>query len=304
MAFTMDSTRVGRQGVAVVLAVVAGILASRGPEAADAPKDLRIGASGGFAGGMSPAKEKAAMTSLRGFIKEETGQENTILQQKDWQDLAKKLASKELHVGVFQGYEFAWAQEKHADLKPLALAVNVHRNQSAYVLTNKDNKAKDFAGLAGQSFSIPVPSQFLPRVYVDQQCQANGKKMDTFFSKITKPDNVEDALDDVVDGVVNATVVERTALEAFKRRKPGRFKQLIEVAHSEEVLPPVIGYHEGGLDKATLDRFRDGLIAANKKERGRTLLTLFRLTGFEAVPEDFDKVAGVTRKAFPVLKGE
>src|SRR5207244_6848780 len=55
----------------------------------------------------------------------------------------------------------------------------------------------------------------------------------TFFPKITSPENTEDALDDVVDGVVQAAVVDRAGLEAYKRRKPGRFNRLKEVARSQ-----------------------------------------------------------------------
>ena len=42
-------------------------------------------------------------------------------------ELADKMTKGELQLGVFQGYEFAWAQEKQPQLKPLALAVNVYR---------------------------------------------------------------------------------------------------------------------------------------------------------------------------------
>jgi ABC-type phosphate/phosphonate transport system substrate-binding protein len=133
---------------------------------------------------------------------------------------------------------------------------------------------------------------------VDRQAEANGKKAEEFFSKITTPENIEDALDDAVDAK-ESVVVDRTALEAFKRRKPGRFKQLKEVAKSPPFPPPVIAYYDGMLDDATLTKFKDGLLGASKKERGQTLLTLFHLTGFETPPQDFEKVLNETRKTYP-----
>jgi ABC-type amino acid transport substrate-binding protein len=48
---------------------------------------------------------------------------------------------------------------------------------------------------------------------VERQSEAGGKKAAAFFSSITSPDNIEDALDDLVDGKVQATVVDRAALE-------------------------------------------------------------------------------------------
>ncbi len=59
---------------------------------------------------------------------------------------------------------------------------------------------------------------------------------------------------------------------------------------------------EGVLDDATLRRFQEGLLNAKRKEKGERLLTLFRLTGFEAVPKDFDAVLAETRKAYPAAK--
>ena len=82
--------------------------------------------------------EDSNLGALRNFITNETGLNCEILRQKSWRQLAEKMASRELQVGVFQGYEFAWAQEKYPALKPLALAVNVYRFPIAYVIARKD----------------------------------------------------------------------------------------------------------------------------------------------------------------------
>jgi ABC-type phosphate/phosphonate transport system substrate-binding protein len=266
---------------------------------ADAPKMLRIGASGGILFGGSKEKEKGAIDSLKEFIKDETGLNNEIITQKDWKELTEKMMSKELQIGVYQGYEFAWAQTDHTSLKPLVLCVNGSRYPIAYVVASKSLKIPDFAALKGQTLALPDTSRGLSSLFLGRLCQAQGKKPEEFFTKITKPESIEDALDDVVDGNVTATVLDRTALDAYKRRKPGRFQKLAEVSHSEAVLPPIIAYVDGALDKTTLDKFRNGLLKANQQERGQTLLTLFRLTGFDDVPKDFDQVAERTRKAFP-----
>jgi ABC-type phosphate/phosphonate transport system substrate-binding protein len=263
---------------------------------------LRIGSSGTLTGEKGGAKEKGAIKTLQSFIKDETGFDNEILRQKNWQELANKMAKGQLHLGVFQGYEFAWAQEKYPALKPLALAVNVYRYPVAYVVTQRSNAAKDFGGLQGQSFSIPATGQGYLRLFVERQVEAQGKTLETFFSKITHPENVEDALDDVVDGVVQGMVVDRGALEAFKRRKPARFNQLKAIAHSQPFPPALVAYYDTVLDEATLERFRDGLLRASRTDRGETTLTLFRLTAFEAVPPDFGQVLAQTRKLYPPPK--
>lgn len=260
---------------------------------------LRIGASGTLTGNADDPKEKAGLKTLRRFIKDETGISSEIIGQLNWQRLADQMAKGELHLAFFQGYEFAWAQEKYADLKPLTVAVNVDRYPVACVLARRDNKAKDFAALHKQSLSLPATSHGFLRLFVERQSEAAGKKGEAFFSRITAPDNVEDAIDDVVDGKVQATVVDRAALEAYQRRKPGRFKRLKEVTRSQPFPPAVVVYYGSALDQATLRRFRDGLLGAASKKKGETLLTLSRLTGFESVPDDFGRALARTRRAYP-----
>jgi len=269
-------------------------------QAQQAPNLLRIGTSGNLSPGAPKAKENAATATLKDFIRDETGLKNEIVRARDWQDLAKQMVDKQIPLGVFQGHEFAWAQNQHPELKPLVVAANGTPYIVAYMVARKDGPTTNFAGLQGKSLALPPGSEGFPWFFVQRQGEALGKKADAFFSSIQRDyENVEDAVDDVVDGKVEATVVDRTSLEAYKRRKPGRFRQLTELTHSETVPRAVIAYTEGALDQATLDRFRNGLLRAGQQERGQTLLTAFHLTGFERAPADFDKVLATTRKAYP-----
>jgi ABC-type phosphate/phosphonate transport system substrate-binding protein len=260
---------------------------------------LRIGSSGNLTGDKQDAKEKSALATLKSFIKDETGLDNEILRQKDWQVLADKMAKGKLQIGVFQGYEYAWAREKYPGLKPLALAINVYRYPVAYVVVKRTNAAKDFAGLKGQSLAIPATGQQYLRLFIERQCEALGNKPAAFFAKIQAPDNVEAALDEVVDGTAQAVVADRAGLEAYKRRKPGRFKQLKEVGKSPPLPPTIIAYYDSVLDQATRKRLLDGLLHASRTEKGETMLTFFRLTGFETAPGDFERVLEQTRKNYP-----
>lgn len=263
---------------------------------------LRIGTSGTLTAENETSKEKGATETLKGFIKEETGLNDIIERQKDWRELADKMAKGQLHLGVFQGYEFAWAQEKYNNLQPLALAENIYLYPVAYAVAQRSNPVKDFAGLQGQTLCLPNTGQHYLRLFAEHESQASGKNLKAFFAKITTEDNAEDVLDDVVDGKAQAAVVDRAALEAYKRRKPGRFNQLKEIAKSPPFPPVTVAYYDKVLDEATLRRFRDGLLNAKKKEKGRTMLTLFKLTGFDVVPKDFEKVLTDTRKTYPPPK--
>jgi ABC-type phosphate/phosphonate transport system substrate-binding protein len=261
---------------------------------------LRIACCGALNEKSTP-KEKSALETLQRFIKDETGLDNEIQRHKDWREVTEKLSKGEVHLGVYQGFEFAWAQEKDPELKPLALAVNVELYPIVYVVVQKKSEVKDFAGLQGQTLSLPTTAtgQRHLQLFLEHQCQASGKEIEKFFAKISNPDNIEDAVDDVVDGIVNATVLDKTALEAYKRRKPARFAKLKDIVRSQPFPPVTVAYYDKIVDERTLKRFRDGLLGANKKEQGETLLTLFRMTGFQTPPADFDKVLEESRKTYP-----
>jgi ABC-type phosphate/phosphonate transport system substrate-binding protein len=265
---------------------------------------LQIGTSGSLSSAKDESKEKANLTTLQNFIKEETRFANEIVHQKDWREIADKMTKGDLQLGAFQGYEFAWAQARQPGLKPLALAVNSQRYPIVCVVARNDDQAKDFAGLQGQSLCLPETNQANLRLFVEHGCQAAGKELKTFFSKVTSQQSVEDALDDVVDGTVQTAVVDRAALEAYKQRKPGRFEKLKEVAKSEPLPPVVIAYHEKGLAEADVKVLRDGLMGAINTDKGKTMLTLFHLTAFETVPDDFAKVVAATLKTYPAPKAE
>jgi ABC-type phosphate/phosphonate transport system substrate-binding protein len=290
--------------LAVVPAAFPDLSGHRASAQRNDPKFLHIGTSSTLTSTTDASREKGALESLKDFIKSETGLDNDIVRQKDWREVADKMSKGQLNIGVFQGFEFAWAQEKYPGLKPLALAVDVYPYPVAYVVTRKDGKAADFAGLKGQSVCLPGTGQRYLRLFLDRQAAAAGAgKAEDFFAKITSRDNVEDAIDDVVDGTVQATVVDRAGLEAFKRRKPARFAQLKPIAQSQPLPPVTVAYHDNNLSEETVNRFRDGLLKANQSDRGQTILTTFRLTGFVAPPNDFAQVLAEARKTFPEAGG-
>lgn len=289
--------------VAVAVVCGLGLVQLGSAQQAGKVKVLRIGTSGTlFQDTETKSDDRSALDTLQSFIKSETGYDNEIVATKDWSELTANMTSGKLHLGVFPGHEFAWAMEKNQNLEPLAIAVNKYRQRWAHVMVRSDSTAKSFADLKGQAISLPRVGQSHLRAFIDTQ--AGGVKPEEFFSKIGTPDNLEDALDDVVDGALVAAVVDRVGLENYQRRKPGRFRQLKELVKSPPFPPTVIAYVKDGLDDETRKTFRDGLVQANRKEKGQKLLTFFKLTGFEEPPSDFAAMLAECRKNFPPPAGK
>jgi ABC-type phosphate/phosphonate transport system substrate-binding protein len=262
------------------------------------PQVLHIGTSGSLALN-SGVNEDTAIDTLKSFIRDETGFNNEITKQKNWKDVAEKMRSGQLDLGVFQGFEFAWAKEKFPELNGLAIAINVYPNRYAFLVARKDNHIANFAGLKGQAIAMPQSSEGQLSLFLDRLASQTGTPADRYFSRITQPKNVEDAIDDVVDGAVQAAVVDRAGLEAYKRRKPGRFQQLREVTHSAAFPSPVVAGYDSKLNASTVQKVVDGLLNANQNDRGQRLLEMFKLTGFQKTPADFDQLLASTRKNYP-----
>jgi ABC-type phosphate/phosphonate transport system substrate-binding protein len=233
---------------------------------------LRIGSSSTLNEDIPESVAATLRATLAAYIHSKTSLETEIVPEKSYEDLAAKLDKGHYQVGMFTGFEFAWVHNKYPKLLPVAIAVNGQRHRYAYVFVRHDSKITEFAGLKGQTIALPLANEPFLRLYVHRQTQVQiGEAPKTFFGQITTPGNMEAALDDVVDGSTQAAVIDRIGLEAYQRRKPGRFNQLKELTKSRPCLSPVVASCEGNIDPATLRRFLDSLLNTDKKKVGQTL---------------------------------
>jgi ABC-type phosphate/phosphonate transport system substrate-binding protein len=235
------------------------------------------------------------MAPFAAVLEAQTGRTGELVNAGDATQLGRMLADGKVDLGVFHGIEFAWARQKFPNLKPLVIAVNQDQHLRAFVLVRKDARMNRLADLKGKTLAVPCFTREHCYVFVRRHCGS----LNEFFGKVVRPKNVEIALDDLVDGKVDAVVADGVCLAHFKERKPGRFKRLRELARSEVFPATVIAYRAGGLDGPTLERFRSGLIDVRQTAVGRQLLTLWQLTGFEPVPADYDQTVTDIVKAYP-----
>ena len=105
--------------------------------------------------------------------------------------------------------------------------------------------------------------------------------------------------DELVEGKVQAVVVDRECLDAYHHRKPGRFGKLKELAKSEIFPDSAVVYRPGVFGAALLDRFREGLEKADRTAIGRQLLVLWTMTGLQKPPADYNKILANIVKAYP-----
>jgi ABC-type phosphate/phosphonate transport system substrate-binding protein len=242
--------------------------------------------------------ETAVEDTYRQFIQTVTGLGSDIVALENHEVLAERLASGKLQLGVFMGYEFAWAQARHPKLKVLALSVNQHSYQYPTLVVHRDVSAGNLADLKGKTLALPRRGQGYGRLFVAARCRLGGMDSGAFLGHVDSLEDVETLLDDVVDGKRAAAVVDRLGLEMYRRRKPGRFARLKKLCESPPMPPALVAYYEGKLDPQIVTRLRADLAKASQERQGELLL-LFRQTSFAPPSPDFERVLTDTRKTYP-----
>jgi ABC-type phosphate/phosphonate transport system substrate-binding protein len=277
-------------------------LLTSGVAVAQELKHIRIGATADLFGDTPKETAETSAEPFKKLMERETGYTGDVVTVKTPFDLARELEDKKIQLGVFEGFEFAWVKPEHANLRPLVIAVNQQPQPTALIVVPKNSKAQSFTDLKGQVLDLPKESKGFVRLLVRRLAEKQHQTPGQFFARVDKPGNIEDALDDAVDGMVPAVAVDSVALDAFRQRKPGRYLGLRVLVKSSPFPAVAVVYRTGVFDVATLGRFRRALLHAADNADGRRVLTLWKLTSFETVPQNYATQLAAIRKAYPAPK--
>jgi len=241
------------------------------------------------------------MSPLKALVETQTGLNGKMVAGGNAYELARQLAENKVQVAYFHGFEFAWARRKYPELKPLVVAVNPTPCAQACVVTSKESTITRAADLKGKKLALANRIEEHCRLYVERHCCPPGDELKQFFDKIIATADQEEALDAVLDGRVDATVVDGAALENYAERKPGCFAKLKTLMKSEPFPWAVVACDPAHLDEATQMRFREGLIKATETRKGKQLLAICHIAEFKPIPKDYNKDLHLIIKAYPPL---
>jgi ABC-type phosphate/phosphonate transport system substrate-binding protein len=262
---------------------------------------IKVGVAGSMFRDAPASLVSALLKPFKSLLDTQTGINGQMVATGGAEDLGKQLAEDKVQLGVFHGFEFAWASSKHPELRPLLVAINPPSCMRVCVLVRKDGEVKELMDLKGTNLAIPLYSREHCHLFVERRCMEAGLPIDRFFKKVTTPPDMEEALDGVVDGVNGAAVVDAAVLANFAKRKPGRYAKLRTLMESDPFIPAVVACNPASFDEATQKRFIEGLLNAAQTTKGQRLLTICRIGGFEPIPDGFDKQLIRLNKAFPPL---
>jgi ABC-type phosphate/phosphonate transport system substrate-binding protein len=291
-------TRCGAATAAAGLLIAVALSLTPSAEASE-PTAIRIGLVKTLFRDVPELLIPIGLRPMKALMESQTGIGGDLIPAGDYENLARQLKDDDVQLGVFHGVEFAWVRQNYPTLKPLVIAVNGPAYLRAHLVVRADSKIANGVNLKGKIVELPRMSSEHCRLFLERRCCPSGELPEKYFAKVIGSSNAVDALDDVVDDDAQGVVVDEVVYEAYRKSKPGRAAKLKTVQQSEPFPCAVIAYQPGVLGDRILDAFRDGLIAAKENPKAQTLLKANRVTGFEAIPTDYEKSLLEIAKAYP-----
>jgi ABC-type phosphate/phosphonate transport system substrate-binding protein len=240
------------------------------------------------------------MRPFKSLLESQTGVHGELVAGGDANNLAQRLKSGDCQLGIFHGFEFAWARQTMPELKPLLIAVpKQKRSLRAHLVVAAEDSPKSVADLKGKVVALPYMSREHCRLFLERRCVPAGANPAKFFSRLAIPRDATDAIDDVISGTTAAAVIDDGDLESYRGNYPEYFAKVKVLLQSEAFPCAVIAYYPGKLSQELLDRFREGMHSAKDSQQGRQMMQLCRISSFEDVPGDFEKMLTDIAKAYP-----
>jgi ABC-type phosphate/phosphonate transport system substrate-binding protein len=222
---------------------------------------------------------------FRGLMLKQTGLTGDVEFCPNSTCLAGKLKDRSVTVGVFHGFEYAWAKAANPNLQPILVTVPHGRKVQAMIVVKNEEKKITLADLKGPTVVTPKGLKAHAQLFLDRiRTQNPGIQLAPKSATLT----AEEALTAVATGEQKAAITDIATLNGYMKLQPGAANQLRIVAESELFPVAVIATCKGTLADEHIERVRNGLAGASKTAQGRTMLTMWSLKGFEPAPADYD----------------
>jgi ABC-type phosphate/phosphonate transport system substrate-binding protein len=290
--------------LALIVSFGAAVSLFAAPTPAGGQVPVRIGMPASMFRDVKPAIFNALAQPFHSLVETQTGLKSELFLVQTPDEMREQLETGKLQFGVFHGFEFAWMKQKSTNLQPLMIAAPQHRPLQAIVVVNQESKVKDINDLKDSAVAVPQGTREYVRVFMTRQCRNCGRSPSGYFREVTTPATSDTALHEVVDGKVQAAIVDGGMYQTFVERYKGRGRRLRVVSVSENFPESVVAYIPNMVDEDVIRRFRQGMSTAHASTMGRQLLALWSMAGFQPIPPNYDQRLAESLKNYPPPKAE
>ncbi|MGL4555584.1 MAG: phosphate/phosphite/phosphonate ABC transporter substrate-binding protein [Gemmataceae bacterium] len=292
-------TRRGFCAAGVVAAGLGGRLLGREKVV---PNPVKLGLIGSLFREIPAGLVLFAMQPFKDYLDGELGVQSKLIASGDPFEVARDLRDGKIHVAVYHGTELAWAQERYPQVKPLFIAVNGDPVLTAHLIVRKASPYRTVADLKDRSLAIPARTREHCWMFLERRCVKPGMKPSRFYASLRRTFTPDETLNQVAAGHTPAALIDGGDWAAYQAENPARADKLRPLLSSEPLPCALVACWDGLLDDGLIAKFRNGMLTAARSEKGRELLKVMRVTGFQPVPENFDKQLAAAAKAYPPQK--
>src|SRR5262249_37513111 len=203
---------------------------------ADNGNYVRIGLVSSLFRDTSEPLMQIIMRPFKSLMEMQTGMTGQLVAGGDAQHLGQRLKEGDVHLGIFHGVEFAWAKAKFPQLKPLLIAVHKQPFLRARLIVRADSKLQSVDDLRGREIGLPNLSREHCWLFLERRCVPPDQTTDKFFSRVSRPRDAAYAIDDVIDGTLQAAVIDDADLTTYRKQYPEHFTK-IKVLLSSKTFP-------------------------------------------------------------------
>ena len=261
--------------------------------------EVRLGATRTLLRGGDPTAAEAALKIIASIFYAQTGVRVHCVTTADGPALAKEMEAGNLTLGLLPGIELAWQGKRNATLQPMLLTCNEKTALRSFLIVRAEDPATSIAGLKDKRLSFPKMSFNHSFLFLDKairEAQGNPAK---FFAACQVADNPDLALEALLEGEADATVVDEVALEVYRDRKPGRAKRLRVLMESCKFPCAVLVCKADEAKSEAVKRIQQGLSTAHERQAGRQMLSLMRLSSFMPVTQEYEQLLKDVLKDYP-----
>jgi ABC-type phosphate/phosphonate transport system substrate-binding protein len=278
-----------------------GLLVLLGPSvlAPAADERVKVGLTDTIFPGLKGARLQKAVRPFRSLLEKATEERGEAVQAGDTKALAALLKEGKVQMGVFQGYEYAWAREINPGLEPIVISVPGEKKLHAYLVVRSSSSCKKPADLRKKVLARPSELPAHCKLFLERKCLPESSTPSKFYKKVQRTEDTEEALDNVVNGLAQAALVDGRAWVSYRESKPGAARKLRVLLASEPFPCAVIATQRGRYSADRVKRVRESLVNARRTKRGQQLLEQLRLTGFEPMPADYGKLLDKVARDYP-----